>query len=464
MVSDSQGKIIRFDGIDVDITDHKQATADLEYHATHDPLTSLPNRALLMQKLEQALAALVHHPQSFLAVLFLDLDDFKVVNDSLGHMVGDQMLKMLTQRLQITLPTNYTIARFGGDEFIILIEDVKSNSEVITVAQQIHQTLTSPYLLNEQQVFINASIGIALSNDRSQTPQDLLRDADTAMYQAKNKGKGCYALFSVEMHHNAIQRLELESELRRAIEQQEFILYYQPIVSLQTGILTGFEALIRWRHPTRGMISPVDFIPIAEATGLIVSLGKWIFKEACRQLKIWQAKFPEYISLKMSINLSSKQLKDYQLIEELDEIFEEIGVDPRDIKLEITETLLMENVAEAMELLTAFRERQIELCLDDFGTGYSSLSYLHRFPVNTVKIDRSFVIDMQPDDSNTEIVRAIVTLAHTLGMDIIAEGIETELQLAQLTWLGCEYGQGYFYAQPLPPEAVEKLLRKNPHW
>ena len=284
------------------------------------------------------------------------------------------------------------------------------------------------------------------------------------MYRAKADGKACYAIFDRKMHERAVKRLQLETDLRIGINKKEFSLYYQPIISLKTGQLTGFEALIRWHHPQKNLISPGQFIPVAEETGLIIPIGEWTLREACQQMKQWQTRFPHYSHLKVAVNLSSKQLKYTNLINTVDQILEATQLDSKSLKLEITETLLMENLQAATEILLKIQEREIEICLDDFGTGYSSLSYLHRFPVNTLKIDRSFVMRMEPNNENAEIVRAIVHLAHILGLDIIAEGVETELQLAQLRWLDCEQGQGYLFAKPLPAEEIENLLKRSPTW
>jgi diguanylate cyclase (GGDEF)-like protein/PAS domain S-box-containing protein len=464
VVYDEQNNIIRIDGIDSDITENKRAEEQLQYNATHDPLTNLPNRILFMDRLEHAIERRKRHPKFTFAVLFLDLDEFKVINDSLGHAIGDQLLQEISRRLQEALHNEHTLARLGGDEFTILLEDIEDIKDAIKIAQRIHLDLGKPFVLEEQDIFINTSIGIALSGSDYEKPAEILRDADTAMYRAKADGKACYAIFDRKMHERAVSRLHLENDLRRAIKKQEFHLYYQPIISLKTGKLTGFEALIRWQHPQKKLVSPGHFIPIAEETGLIIPMGEWILKEACQQLKIWQTQFPDYSHLKVGVNLSSKQLKYANLINTIDQVLEETKLDGKSLKVEITETLLMENIQTATDILLKIKERNIEICLDDFGTGYSSLSYLHRFPVNTLKIDRSFVMQMQPHNENAEIVRAIVSLAHILGMDIIAEGIETELQLTQLKLLGCEQGQGYFFAKPLPKEEIENLLKKSPIW
>lgn len=461
---DKQGNPLRIDGIDTDITATKQAEEQLQYNATHDPLTHLPNRILFMDRLDHAIEKRKRRADFYFAVLFLDLDEFKVVNDSLGHGIGDKLLQEIALRLTQCLRIDDTLARLGGDEFTILLEDISELEDAIRIANRINQNLIKPFNLEGQDIFINTSIGIALSTSNYQEATEILRDADTAMYRAKAEGKACYAIFDRKMHEHAVGRWQLETDLRQAIERREFQLYYQPIISMATGKLTGFEALIRWQHPHRNLVPPDQFIPIAEETGLIIPMSAWILEEACQQLKTWQIQFPHYADLKVSVNLSSKQLKYADLIDTIDEILARTQLDSQSLKIEITETLLMENVKAATEILLELRNRKIEICLDDFGTGYSSLSYLHRFPVNTLKIDRSFVMRMKPNNENVEIVRAIISLAHILGMEIVAEGVETELQLTQLKWLGCEYGQGYFFAKPLPKQAMEELLKNPTVW
>lgn len=417
-----------------------------------------------MERVDHALKLAKRHKDYLFAVLFLDLDRFKVVNDSLGHKIGDQLLIAIARQLEECLRTTDTVARLGGDEFTILLEDINDIKDATRVAERIQQAIHTPFNLSGQEVFTTASIGIALSSTGYDRTEDLLRDADIAMYRAKELGKARHEVFDKVMHAHALELLRLENDLRRALERQEFEVYYQPITSLFTGTLTGFEALLRWRHPERGLVSPLEFIPVAEETGLIIPLGQWVLREACRQLRTWQTQFPMKDPLKISVNLSGKQLKELDLIAQIDQILEETGLDGSHLKLEITESVLMDNADTATKMLLQLRARNIQLSVDDFGTGYSSLSYLHRFPVNTLKIDRSFVSQMNPNDRNSEIVRTIVTLAHSLRMDVIAEGVETPEQLSALKILKCEQGQGYFFSKPLTKEAAGKLLAQVPQW
>ena len=463
VVQDEDGTPLHFNNQIVDITERKSMEKQLLYDALHDALTGLPNRALFMDRLEQQLKKSQNNDKYLFAVLFLDLDRFKVVNDSVGHLVGDKLLIEIARRLEKSIAPTDTVARLGGDEFTILLENISSKSQATLVAESIYQILTFPFNIDGYEIFSTASIGIALSSAGYENPEDILRDADLTMYSAKEQGKARYEVFDNSLRDRALQRLELETDLRRALERKEFEVYYQPITSLQLGILSGFEALVRWNHPTKGRIQPGDFIPICEETGLILPLSNWLLKEACQTTRDWQLKYPEHPAIRMSVNLSAQQFRESHLIKEVERVLEETGLSGEFLKLEITESTLIDNIDLVTEIILHLRKKQIQFSIDDFGTGYSSLSYLHRFPVDTIKIDRSFVSQMQAEE-NSAIVKAIVTLAHMLNMDVIAEGIETTAQLAQLRLLQCEYGQGFFFSKPLNKERAEALIASLPKW
>ncbi len=464
MVCDADKKPLHFNNQIVDITERKQMERQLLHDAFHDALTGLPNRALFMDRLEQQLKRSQRQDKYLFAVLFLDLDRFKVVNDSVGHLIGDKLLIEIACRLEKSIAPTDTVARLGGDEFTILLEDISSTSEATLVAESIYQTLTFPFHIEGYELFTTASIGIALSSQGYDKPEDILRDADLTMYSAKEQGKARYEVFDYSLRDRALQRLELETDLRKALERGEFEVYYQPITSLELGILSGFEALARWNHPTKGSIGPTDFIPICEETGLIVPLGNWLLQEACQTTRNWQLKYPEHPTIKMSVNLSAQQFREPQLIQEVEKILAQTGLKGKFLKLEITESILIDNLETVTEIILNLRKQNIQFSIDDFGTGYSSLSYLHRFPVDTIKIDRSFVSQMQPNGENSAIIKAIITLAHLLNMDVIAEGIETTSQLAQLKLLQCEYGQGFFFSKPLSQKDAEVFVANSPRW
>lgn len=464
LVRNSTGKPLHLISQFMDISDRKQAQEQLLYSASHDALTNLANRTLLNERLELALQRSQRHKNYLFAVLFIDLDRFKVVNDSLGHQVGDQLLVEIARKLKTIVRSTDTVARLGGDEFVILLDSIQDINDAIRVADRIYEELSSPFHLEGRQVFETASIGITLSSPDYHQGSDLLRDADIAMYRAKEKGKARYEVFDRMMYAQALKQLQLENDLRQALERQEFQVYYQPIVSSSTGRLTGFEALVRWEHPVRGMVSPAEFIPIAEETGLIVPIGEWVLREATRQMTVWQTKFLTTEPLKISVNLSVKQLKEPNFLEKIDQILAQTGLLGQSLQLEITESMLMDNVEELIGILKELRARAISLSIDDFGTGYSSLSYLHRFPVNNLKIDRSFVSRLGEKGENREIVETVITLAHQLGMKAIAEGVETQYQLNQLQALNCEQAQGYLFSKPLERESAEALIAANPCW
>ncbi|MEA2630608.1 MAG: hypothetical protein QOE66_827 [Chloroflexota bacterium] len=444
-----------------DITQRKMAEEQLLHDAFHDSLTDLPNRALFMDRLRRAIHRTKRQANYRFAVLFLDLDGFKVVNDSLGHATGDQLLIAIGRRLELGMRRGDTLTRLGGDEFAILADDIRDLGDAILLAERVRLDLKAPFNLGGHEVFATASVGIAVGTKDRDRPEDLLRDADTAMYRAKAQGKERFVVFDQAMHTSVVERLRLETDLRRAIDRGEFAVHYQPIVALRTGRIDGFEALVRWEHPERGMIAPSVFIPVAEETGLILPLGLWVLRAACRQLRTWQEGAPGLSSLMISVNLSSKQLMQPDLVEQVDQVLRETGLAPEHLKLEITESVIMEHPPSANEVLGRLKGRGIQLSLDDFGTGYSSLSYLHRFPIDTLKVDRSFVNRIDAEDGDPVIVQTIVTLAHNLGMQVIAEGVETEEQVNRLKAMGCQYGQGYFFSRPVDGDSAGALLKSR---
>ncbi|RCJ20984.1 diguanylate phosphodiesterase [Nostoc sp. ATCC 43529] len=432
--------------------------------ALHDSLTGLPNRVLFIRQLKNALNRAKQEPNYKFAVLFLDCDRFKVINDSLGHLVGDELLIAIARRLQTCLIPIDTLARLGGDEFGILLENIADINIAIQVAERILQQLSLAFKLSRYEVFMNASIGISWGNKDYDRPEYLLRDADTAMYRAKAQGRAKYHVFDPAMHQEAIHLLELENDLRRGVERQEFLVYYQPIVSLTTGRISGFEALVRWRHPTRGLVSPIEFIPVAEETGLISAINTWVLQSACHQLSIWQHHpiTPEPLSI--SVNLSARLFSQPNLLDQIDRIIYENKINPEHLQLEITESVIMENTNAIKIILEQLKQRKIKLVMDDFGTGYSSLSYLHSFPLNALKIDKSFVKRMQENEENMGLVPAMIGIANSMGMTAIAEGVETQEQLAQLRNLNCDFAQGYLFSKPIEEELVMKLLATAPQW
>lgn len=429
--------------------------------AFHDALTGLPNRPLLIDHLKLAIERSKLNHNHLFAVLFIDLDRFKNINDSLGHNTGDQLLVALAKRICSCLRPTDTVARLGGDEFAILLDGLENWTIATEVAERLQEELFKPFSLNGHEVYTTASIGIRLSMDGRESAEAMLRDADTAMYRAKGNGKARHEVFHSTMHTRAVELLRLETDLRRAIEREEFYVDYQPIVSLGGESLVGFEALVRWDHPERGLISPNEFVPIAEETGFISEIGAFVLRQACTQLRSWHKALGKEV-LTMSVNLSGRQLTQSDLIQQIQNTLEQTGLNPSCLRLEITESVVMENAELATNTLLLLRKLGVQLSIDDFGTGYSSLSYLHRFPVNTLKIDRSFIGRMANGDENSEIVRTICTLANNLGMEVVAEGVETREQLELLRSLRCEYGQGFLFAKPLNAEKATAMALQGP--
>jgi diguanylate cyclase (GGDEF)-like protein/PAS domain S-box-containing protein len=440
-----------------DITDRKAYEQQLRRLAFRDSLTGLANRALLLDRLERALQG-SHRLERPVAVVFLDLDNFKVVNDSLGHAQGDELLVEVARRLSACVREGDTAARLGGDEFTLLLEDA-TEADAVRVAERVVDVLSSQIQLGERSVVVSTSLGVAVSAaNGEERPESLLRKADLAMYQAKAGGKARWVIFDPSMEARALQRLELETDLREAQGHDQFRLVYQPILSLNDRRVIEVEALLRWRHPRRGMVSPAEFVPVAEETGLIEALGQWVLEQACRQVRLWHDRFPAAPPLVMSVNLSARQLQQPHLVDLVASIMRDTGVDPTTIKLEITESAIMQDPEVASRTLSGLRALGVRLAVDDFGTGYSSLSYLKRFPVDTLKIDRSFVDGVGRDTHDTAIVRSVIELARTLGLTVTAEGIETPMQESCLQRLGCDRGQGYLFAKPLPPAEVEVMF------
>ncbi len=463
---DHTGEVVGAQIVARDVTSKRRAELALRdreersrHDALHDPLTRLPNRMLFMDRLE---AEMIHARQaageSRFAVLCLDLDRFKNINDSLGHSAGDRLLIEFGRRLQECIGPEDTLARLGGDEFAILLRSVHDASDAIRVADRVLSLLKQPFPLLGQDVYVPTSVGIAFSASGYEHPEDVLRDADTAMYRAKRRGKGRYELFDAGMHTEAVALLTLENDLRRAIERGEFQVYYQPVIALETNLITGFEALLRWNHPARGIVLPGEFIGCAEETGLIVPIGEWVLREACKQMQRWHEKYPIGGRLSISVNLSGKQ---FSHPAHIGRALRESSLAPSSLKLEITESVIMEDPSAASKLLEQLQRQEVQSYVDDFGTGYSSLSYLHRFPMSALKIDRSFVTNIGPGGENAAIVQTIVNLAHNLGMSVIAEGVETAAQLELLRQMGCEYGQGFYFSRPVAAPIAEAMIQRQ---
>jgi diguanylate cyclase (GGDEF)-like protein/PAS domain S-box-containing protein len=457
-VRDAAGAALRRSGVQSDITARRLAEEQLRQLALYDALTDLPNRTLLLDRLGQALARARRHSDSHCSVLFIDLDRFKLVNDSLGHSVGDALLREAARRLERCIRPEDTVARLGGDEFAVLLEAVSSPADAIHAAERIQIELGRVFRIADAEVFTTASIGIAIATEDRQRPEDLIREADTAMYRAKAEGKARHQVFDSQMHAQAVASLSLENDLRRALERTEFEVHYQPVVQLKQGNVTGFEALVRWHHPTRGLILPGEFIPRAEETGLIVALGRWVLEEACQQMRSWGLQFPHDPPMTLSVNLSVRQILESDTVEAVEEILTRTQFEPRNLHLEITESVIMHRPDLVTVVLSRLRDLGIRVSIDDFGTGYSSLSYLHLFPVDTLKIDRSFVNSMNLLGKQRRIVETIVMLARNLGMEVIAEGVEGEDQRQALDSLGCVLAQGFLFSKAVDARAASAML------
>ncbi|ESA34246.1 response regulator receiver modulated diguanylate cyclase phosphodiesterase with pas pac sensor [Leptolyngbya sp. Heron Island J] len=458
-IFNKNGALIHWQTTSRNVSERVRAQNQLKHDALHDKLTGLPNRSLLMERLQLALKRAKRSPDYQFAVLFLDLDNFKVINDSLGHFFGDELLLVIAKKLTQIVREMDLVVRLGGDEFVILLEEIYGIREAVRIAERLFKSLCIPIKLASREVFTSASIGIVLSAVSYQHAEELLRDADLAMYRAKNNGRGQYAIFDTAMRHQVVQQMHLENELRQALKNEDFILYYQPIINLETRVIQGFEALIRWQHPQRGLISPSEFIQLAEEIGVIVHIGESMLHLASQQLEVWQTQFPTN-PLSVSVNLSVSQLHEF-LLEQLDEIINIYSFQPSSLALEITESMLVQHVEETRDLLERIKSRGIQISIDDFGTGYSSLSYLHKFPIDTLKIDREFVSLATTDTRNHIIAESLTTLSHLLGLDTIAEGIETTEQLAWLREIGCQSGQGFLFSHPISAAQATKLLANN---
>jgi PAS domain S-box-containing protein len=474
-IRNAKGQTDKLVIVNRDITDRKRAEELLAHNAFHDGLTNLPNRALFLDRLQRTLTLSKRHPNYKFAVLLIDIDEFKIINDSLGHTAGDELLIQIGQRLKdsvrradtvsrprvsegVVRPVNDdTLARLGGDEFTILLDDIRDPIEAVRVAERVQAELATPFVIDQVEIVISASMGIASSMGPHTLAEDLLRDADIAMYRAKRAGKARCEVSDTAMHANAVKRLRLETDLRKAVDHGEFRVYYQPIVSLLTDKIVGFEALTRWQRP-EGILSPIDFIAVAEETGLIIPMNRRLLVEACERLRSWQLEFPSSPPLTMSVNITSKEFTQPDLASEIHKCLEQTGVDPSCLQLEIIETIAMGDAEQSGHVLARLKALGVRLSIDDFGTGYSSLSRLRRIPVDTLKIDRAFILHMDSDAESLEIVRTIIMLAHNLGLKVVAEGAETQEHVNLLKQLNCEMVQGYFFSRPSDDQAMSKLL------
>jgi len=460
-IFNDQGQVVYAIVAFQDISDRKQIEQQLIHNALHDKLTDLPNRTFLSKRLELAIYRAKRSGKHDFAVLFLDLDRFKVINDSLGHMAGDELLVDISKRLQNLIRNTDVVVRLGGDEFVVLLEEINGPQAVLHFVERVFMELQTPLPMQGRNIFVTTSVGIVFGSSDYDSPSQLLRDADIALYRAKAQGRSRYEIFDAEMHTQALKKMHLESDLRRAVDNEEFAIHYQPIFALNDGSLIGFEALVRWHSSSQGAISPESFIPVAEETGLIVRLDRWVLRSACRQLAEWHKQFPGSSGLKISVNVSSFDLREIDFVETIEQVLAQTGLKGEFLTIEITERMIVENFNKTIDLLFQLRSRDIRISIDDFGTGYSSLSYLCNLPIDNLKIDKSFVSQMREGNKNYKIVQAIVALSEQLDLNVVSEGIETDQQLEWLKKMGCEFGQGYLFFRPLPPELVTMLLEKG---
>ena len=456
LISDENGEPLCWQGVIFDVTERSQAEENLRHYALHDTLTELPNRAQFMNELRQAVERAEGNSYARFGVLFLDLDRFKVINDSLGHGVGDKLLIAIAEKLKACVRPGDVVARLGGDEFTILLNRSGDITEVVSVAERLLMKISEPFKIDNYEVFTTASIGIVVSGTVQRQAEDFLRDADAAMYRAKEAGKARYEIFDSEMHVRNMNLLQVETDLRHAVERNEFEVLYQPIVDLATGRVSEFEALIRWRHPRHGLVLPNEFVNVAEETGLIITIGSWILEESCRQIATWQRRYG--LHLGVSVNLSAKQLMHPTLTPRVQEILLDTGLEASQLMLEVTESTVMEHSERSLKVLSELDQLGVTLSTDDFGTGYSSLSYLQKFPFERLKIDRSFIHEMDKDEKSAAIVKTILMLGENLNIEVVAEGIETAGQLEKLRSLGCTAGQGYLFSRPIDHEAADAFL------
>lgn len=445
------------------LSDRESREQRLRHESFHDPLTGLPNRALFMKRLADATHRARRGQDGLFAVLFLDVDSFKLVNDSMGHHVGDEMLVTIARRLEACVRGGDVVARLGGDEFAILLERIIDVRDAAMVAERVQEALHAPLLIGGYEHATSASIGVALSTGASEQPEYVLRSADIAMYRAKNTGRGRYEMFDRAMHAEALTRLQIETDLRHAFERDEFFLHYQPIVSLAQGRIIGAEALIRWRHFERGIVSPATFVPVAEDTGLVVPLGRWVLREACRQAHEWQSSAPDG-QFGISVNLSVREFAQPDLVKAISSILEETGLPPSALRIEITESAIIGQKHPAIETVEQLRAIGVEIHLDDFGTGYSALSYLHRLPLDAVKVDRAFISSIDQEERPLHVVKAIISLAHAIGLKVVAEGVTNHRQLELLRGMGCDLAQGFIFSRPCNSGEMETLLTNGPRW